>query len=115
MRASASDSGSVPNRSMPAAAQVGPFRSTRSNRTCLCLFLLSSRIKLMDVSSVKPSSCGCSSGHTSTKGAAICEFSASRHVEVAQQDCVVDRAERAVHPTKLATAQSGGRLATVEM
>jgi len=53
------------------ARPLGPLRSTRSNRTCLRLFLLSNRMRLIDVSSVKPTSCGRSAGQRSQYGATI--------------------------------------------
>ena len=70
-RGCALDIGSVPNKSMLAPDHLGPLRSTRSNRTCLRLFLLSNRMRLIDVSSVKPSSCGRSAGQRSQYGATI--------------------------------------------
>ena len=77
-RGCALDIGSVPNKSMLAPDHLGPLRSTRSNRTCLRLFLLSNRMRLIDVSSVKPSSCGRSAGQRSQYGATIRPFSSSR-------------------------------------
>ena len=115
MRASVLDSGSVPNRSMPAAAQVGPFRSTAIESDMSVL-----------VSAVQPHQVdGRVLGEAGLmwvqlrpdvdEGCDDLRVLGVTHVEVAQQDCVGNRAKCAEHPAKLTAAQPGSSLATVEM